>query len=157
MIEMMEACDMVDIPCSGGRFTWHHKCRGNTYVTKKLDKGIADMSWQWNFQNALVEILPRYHSDHNPLLLRCGGTAPPRGPRPFRFEAAWIDHNAYKDVVVEAWRGGNGSPIQSLNLVKNASIIFSKEVFGNIFQNKRRLENRIKGVQRSLEKETPLA
>lgn len=46
----------------------------------------------------------------------------------------------------QAWNGGHGSPIQGLNLVREASISFNKEVFGNIFQRKRTLENRIHGV-----------
>lgn len=152
MINMMEACDMVDLPCTGRRFTWHHRCRSNTYVAKKLDRGLADMTWQWAFQDAYVEVLQRLRSDHNPLLLRCGGPPPPRGPRPFRFEAAWIDHNDYSKVVEDAWIEGNGSPIQGLQLVKEASISFSKEVFGNIFKRKRILENRLRGVQKSLER-----
>lgn len=51
----------------------------------------------------------------------------------------------------QAWNGGHGSPIQGLNLVREASISFNKEVFGNIFQRKRTPDNRIHGVQRSLE------
>lgn len=55
-------------------------------------------------------------------------------------------------MVEETWLGGNGSPIQGLNLVKEAPITFNKEVFGNIFKRKRILENRIRGVRKSLER-----
>lgn len=57
MLDMMDSCDMVDIPWSRGRFTWHHRCRGNTYVAKKLDRGLADMAWQWAFPDVFVEVL----------------------------------------------------------------------------------------------------
>lgn len=142
---MIEACDMIDIPWTGEKFTWHHKCRGNTYVAKRLDRGLADMSWQWVFPDSYVEVLNRIHSDHNPLLLRCGGVPQPRGPRPFRFEAAWIDHDDYQGLVEDAWNRGEGSPIQGLKQVQEASITFNREVFGNIFKRKRILENRLRG------------
>lgn len=98
-----------------------------------------------------MEVLQRFHSDHNPLLLRCGGTPQPRGPRLFRFEATWIDHNDYQSVVEGAWRGGNGCPIPGHQLVKDASISFNKKVFGNIFCREKTQENRIRGVQQRLE------
>lgn len=151
MLAMIEACDMIDIPWTGGKFTWHHKCRGNTYVAKRLDRGLADMSWQWVFPDAYVEVLNRVHSDHNPLLLRCGGVPQPRGPCPFQFEAAWIDHDDYQGLVEDASNRGEGSPIQGHKQVQEASITFNREVFDNIFKRKRILENRLRGVQRSLE------
>lgn len=151
MLDMMEGCHILEIPSTGGKFTWHHKCRGNNYVAKKLDRGLADMNWQWAFPDAYVEILSRFHPDHKPLLLRCGGLPQPRGPRPFRFEAAWIDHDDYQGMVAGAWVGRDGNPIHGLQRVKEASITFNKEVFRNIFKRKRTLKNRIKGVQRNLE------
>lgn len=41
--------------------------------------------------------------------------------------------------------------VQSLHNIKEDSIIFNREVFGNIFASKKRLEARLKGVQRKLE------
>lgn len=40
----------------------------------------------------------------------------------------------------------------ALSNVKKESIKFNKDVFGNIFANKRRLESRLLGIQRALER-----
>lgn len=114
MLDMMEGCHMLEIPSTGGKFTWHHKRRGNNYVAKKLDRGLADMNWQWAFPDAYVEILSRFHSNHKPLLLRCGGLPQPRGPRPFRFEAAWIDHDDY-----QGWQVLGSGEMVTLSTVYN--------------------------------------
>jgi len=102
------------------------------------------------FPEAFVEVLCRFHSDHNPLLLRFGGLPLARGLRPFRFEAAWIDHHDYGALVKNSWHFPNITA--SLNNVKENSIIFNKEVFGNIFQRKKHIENRLKGIQNYLER-----
>nr|KYP69523.1 Putative ribonuclease H protein At1g65750 family [Cajanus cajan] len=51
--------------------------------------GVFQHSRATKFGQLVMEILPRRHSDHNPLLLRCGGFTHLKGVRPFRFEAAW--------------------------------------------------------------------
>ena len=47
--------------------------------------------------------------------------------------------------------GGN-VVVDGLRMVKDDSIIFNKEVFGNIFHRKLLLEARLAGVQKQLEK-----
>nr|ABN06088.1 RNA-directed DNA polymerase; Ribonuclease H, putative [Medicago truncatula] len=91
-------------------------------------------------------------SDHNLILLRFGGLPLTRGPRPFHFEAAWIDHESYSDLVVNAWNSSNHNPTVALNKVREHSIIFNQEVFGNIFKRKRQVERRSKGIQIYLER-----
>ena len=103
------------------------------------------------FPEACMEVLPRVYSDHNPLLLRMSGFPQAHGPKPFRFEAAWVYHEDYHHVVHQAWNKGVNGVVDGLNRVKDASIIFNKEVFGNIFRRKRLLAARIAGVQRQLE------
>lgn len=105
------------------------------------------MSWRLAFPEAFIEILCRLHSDHNPILLRFGGLPLAIGPHPFRFEAAWIDHEDYYDLVTTAWNSSNHNPTTALKNVRESSIIFNQEVFGNIFKRKRQVEKRLKGVQ----------
>jgi hypothetical protein len=105
-----------------------------------------------SFPEAFVEVLCRFLSDHNPLLFRFGGLPLARGPRPFRFKAAWIDHNDYAELVKNSWQSSNHSITASLNKVQEKSIIFNQEVFGNIFQRKKHIENRLKGIQNYLER-----
>lgn len=56
-----------------------------------------------------------------------------------------------------AWDDKRGSPIDALAQVKDQSIVFNKEVFGNIFKRKRNIEARMKGIQRTRERVDSLA
>ncbi|KAK2451629.1 hypothetical protein QL285_010666 [Trifolium repens] len=73
------------------------------------------------------------------------------GPRPFRFEAVWITHPNYQNVVQSAWSKQTPCPIAGLNQVQTDSHDFNRNVFGNIRHQNHILERRIKGIQRSLE------
>ena len=54
-------------------------------------------------------------------------------------------------MVENAWRRDFPNVVNSLDGVRIDSLIFNKEVFGDIFRRKRLLEARIAGIQRSLE------
>ncbi|KEH17172.1 hypothetical protein MTR_0036s0160 [Medicago truncatula] len=118
-----------------------------------LDRSIANVDWSMPFPEAFVEVLCRLHSDHNPLLLRFGGLPLARGPRSFCFKAAWIDQHDYAELVKNSWHFPNITA--SLNKVKENSITFNHEVFGNIFQEKKHMENCLKGIQNYLEELIP--
>lgn len=118
-------------------------------IFKKLDWCFIDSSWRTAFPEAKAEVLYRSSSDHHPILVRCG-PLPSRGPRPFRFEAAWLTHEGYEGLVRDGW-GGDGDVPSKLEAVKDRSLAFNKETFGNIFIRKHDLEARISGVQRKLE------
>jgi hypothetical protein len=148
----MNDCNLLDPTTIGGRYTWHRNHNGLRILSKKLDRGIANINWRFSFPEAFIEVLYRIHSDHNPLLLRFGGLPLARGPRPFRFEAAWIDHEDYADLVTRAWNSSNHNTIVALNKVREDSITFNHDVFGNIFQKKRHIENRLRGIHKYLER-----
>jgi len=95
----MDNCNLLDITTTGGRFTWHHNHNGIRILSKKLDRGLSNVDWRISFPYAFVEVLCRVYSDHNPLLLHFGGLPLARGTRPFQFEAAWIDHKDYENLV----------------------------------------------------------
>jgi hypothetical protein len=151
LLRVMDACHFVDVVTTGSKFTWVRNCVGQRRIFKKLDRGIANLPWQLAFPEAYIEVLCRLHSDHHPLLLRCGKALTRSGPRPFRFEAVWITHPNYQNVVQSAWRKQTLCPIAGLNQVKTDSHDFNRNVFGNIRHQNHILERRIKGIQRSLE------
>ena len=124
---------------------------GRITLLKCLDHVVADLAWKLEFPEACVEVLPRVSSYHNPLLLGCNGFPRVRVPRPFRFEAAWLSHQGSPLVVQKAWNRGSPDVISSLCWVRQDSIKFNKENFGDIFLRKRLLEARLAGVQRNLE------
>lgn len=98
---VLDFCGLLDLNTSGGKFTWHRK-QGYKHMAKRLDRGLANLHWRLAFPEAYIEVLCRLHSDHNPLLLRMGGMPQLRGPKPFRFEAAWMVHEDYQGIVKTA-------------------------------------------------------
>jgi len=148
----MNNSKLLELTTTCGHFTWHRTNNDIRILSKKLDRSIASVDWRVSFPEAFVEVLCRLHSDHNPLLIRFGGIPLARGPRPFHFEAAWIDHNDYADLVKSSWISQNHNITAALAKVQENSITFNQDVSGNIFKRKKHVENRLKGVQSYLER-----
>lgn len=148
---VLDICGLLDMNSIGGRFTWH-RTQGYKHMAKKLDRALVNLQWRLSFPEAFVEVLCRLHSDHNPLLLRLGGIPQARGPKHFRFEATWIMHEEYQGLVQSAWEEKRGKPLEALDQIKNLSLSFNKNVFGDIFRRKRIIEARLRGIQRALER-----
>ncbi|XP_057432499.1 uncharacterized protein LOC130725245 [Lotus japonicus] len=70
---------------------------------------------------------------------------------PFHFLAAWAEHSQFETLVENSWRTGEENISLKLNRIREASQVFNKEVFGNIFRRKRHIEGRLRGVQRELD------
>ena len=98
----------------------------------------------------MVDVLCWVHSYHNPLLVRCG-TRLLTGARPFHFQECWNRHLVYHPLVHRAWneevRGVSFKPER----VKEESMIFNREVFGNTFSKKRLLNAKRCGIQKQIE------
>lgn len=71
--------------------------------------------------------------------------------RPFRFEAAWLCHPGFREMLVSSW-SGELSTQQALEGLKLKLQKCNKEVFGNIQQRKDKLVHEIQAVQDLLER-----
>lgn len=71
--------------------------------------------------------------------------------RPFRFEAAWLKHEGFKDLLSASWNREMRTP-EALALLKVKLKKWNKEVFGDLKQRKEKLMNDIKGIQEELER-----
>ncbi|KAA3472428.1 reverse transcriptase [Gossypium australe] len=93
---------------------------------------------------------PRLNSDHAPLLIRLNGNPPPASElRPFRFQAAWLQHPTFNAFVHEKW-SNNNHITEALEAMGKQCLTWNKSIFENIFARKKRLEARIEGIQRIL-------
>jgi hypothetical protein len=72
LLRVMDECHFVDVVTTSNKFTWARNCAGQRRISKRLDRGIANLPWQLTFPDAYIEVLGRFHLDHHPLLLRCG-------------------------------------------------------------------------------------
>ena len=85
-------CELVDPPLRNAPFTLSNM--QESPVCKILDRFLYSNEWEQFFPQSLQEVLPRWTSDHWPIVL---GTNPFKwGPTPFRFENMWLQHPSFK-------------------------------------------------------------
>ncbi|KAH9697020.1 reverse transcriptase domain-containing protein [Citrus sinensis] len=137
---------IFDLKFKGPRFTWS---RGLLF--KRLDKALCNSDWLIKFMANSVLHLPKVASDHRPMLV-CFEKAASRhqGTRPFRFLAPWLTHEHFNSFVKKVWDPQAHYSAAASHFVQ-AIQEWNREVFGNIFQRKRRLMARINGIQAALE------
>nr|XP_023872064.1 uncharacterized protein LOC111984679 [Quercus suber]POE86237.1 hypothetical protein CFP56_07045 [Quercus suber] len=99
--ELMFEFGAIDLGYSGSKFTWAKGRWGNASIKRRLDRGIANISWRLAFPKAAISHLGAIKSDHTPILL---DTNPDEdfAHRPFRFEVAWLRDNSCVPVIERA-------------------------------------------------------
>ncbi len=91
--------------------------------------------------------LARMKSDHCSILVKFHPSS--RGPRknlPFRFQAMWLNHEKFLDMVSEQWNNYHGDLLFKTSRVASTLVDWNKNVFGNIFKQKRIVSARICGI-----------
>ena len=134
---------------TGSRFTWTRRKSTNTFKGARIDRALCNMDWRFMFESTSVIHLPKLHSDHSPLLVKLQvPQAIPQHP-PFRFQAAWLTHPNFDDVIRRNWK--ESIPFsQNISRLTTALYDWNNDKFGNVFKRKRNLWARLGGVQRKL-------
>ncbi|KAI9072462.1 hypothetical protein K1719_045574 [Acacia pycnantha] len=145
--EWIQNCGLVDVKAKGPFYTCEGpKWEGLDRVYKRLDRCLCNVSWLEKFQNAETRILPRVCSDHHPLFINLLESARNTEGRRFRFEAMWKMHEHFNEVVQQSWKGEEEVHMKLETLQKDL-VVWNKEVFGQVEGRKRRLLNRLNGIQ----------
>lgn len=144
----LSTSELVDLGYEGTTFTW---CRGrgfNNLKMARLDRALCSTNWRMAFSEAKVIRPVRLHSDHIPVIIdmRPHKSTPKLG---FRFQLAWIPHKGFSDVVKHNWQKGV-SIIEAAKGIGGSLSEWNRNVFGNIFAEKKILLKRLKGVHRVL-------
>nr|KYP46734.1 Retrovirus-related Pol polyprotein LINE-1 [Cajanus cajan] len=138
-------CQLVDLGFNGAPFTWR---RGNLF--ERLDRALASYDWRVLFPEALISHFNPLKSDHCPILLRLRPDQPMRhSRRPFRFEAAWLTHEDFPNIIQNGWNAKDNW-IQRIGHTKKILMDWNKSSFGNVFYAKQRLLRRLNGIAREL-------
>lgn len=60
--------NLMEIPSKGNFFTWFNGRKGNAVVERKLDNAFCNVDWCTKSFNMSSFVLPRFRSDHHPIL-----------------------------------------------------------------------------------------
>jgi exonuclease III len=132
---------LVDMPMSGGNFTWTNNREVSSM--SRLDRFLFTSDWDEGFVNICQKRLIRLNSDHFPVLLECGVIR--RERRPFRFENMWLRAEGFGDQVKSWWDSYSVTSTPSyvfaykLKALKADLKIWNATEFGHISMQKQQL------------------
>lgn len=149
---LIQTLKLIDVCTDNGTYTWNNKRLGSQAVASKLDRFLLSESivTSGGIYNALM--IPSVGSDHWPISLSWQGLGNQVG-KPFRFEHCWFEDPNFKSKVKDLWSESTSQKgncmyrfQQRLKSLKNKLKIWNKEEFGNIFEDKSRLESQLQKV-----------
>ena len=92
------------------------------------------VEWLAKLPSIRISLLKRNISDHCPLLLQPNSSD--WGPRPFKFQDAWVSHKRFTAIIEASWNNASGKSLMAkLKNVKINLKTWNAEVFGNIDSN----------------------
>lgn len=92
---------LIDLGYRGPAYTWcNNQYKGNL-IMQRLDRVLATAPWTALHPAAAVYHLPRFNSDHHPILLRTS-PPPPRIQKKFKTENWWLLHPQFEEVCKQA-------------------------------------------------------
>ncbi|KAL8459116.1 hypothetical protein ACS0TY_036548 [Phlomoides rotata] len=156
--------NIQDLGSTGNDFTWTNGRSGQNNIQVRLDRALATSSWSLWFPEARVTHLPRYKSDHSPILVECEGQKVQRGARKrkkqklFRFKKMWLEKEACGDIVARGWDQGN-TQITFPERTKSCGDYlraWDEITFGNISKKIKKLKKELESLQDQIQSEETL-
>ncbi|XP_042019069.1 uncharacterized protein LOC121766903 [Salvia splendens] len=149
--EAIEDCRLIDPGFDGSDYTW-----AKNGLLERLDRVLVNEPWTRLFEAIRVTKLPRFASDHGPVLVRCKMKTTPEGGKAFRFQNIWTRHEEFRNLVHEDWEAPTEAEglinLQiKLSRIKKTLKRWNKEIFGNIHANLRASEESIATAQADFE------
>ncbi|KAL8159489.1 hypothetical protein V2J09_001026 [Rumex salicifolius] len=104
-LEIVNMNGMIKLGYSGTDFTWSKGRTSSCLISKRLDRVITNAEGIMAWPAARVAHLANFFSDHCPLMLSVDPKLDLDKSRwPFRFEAAWLQHQTFRPLMQEKWR-----------------------------------------------------
>ncbi|KAJ4755626.1 DNAse I-like superfamily protein [Rhynchospora pubera] len=98
---MVHRAGLHDLGYSGPAYTWTNHQPKNTLIRQRLDRALANALWVTRFRHARVLHLPKFNSDHAPILLTLDA-ARKQVQKSFRVENWWLLHSDFAQVCSDA-------------------------------------------------------
>ncbi|KAF9624409.1 hypothetical protein IFM89_011334 [Coptis chinensis] len=150
-LDMIAACELIDLGFIGNIFTWTNKQVGRRRIWERLDRTLVNASWILHFVNTKVYHHMSMTSDHKLLVIKICNESN-HLPRPFRFEAMWLQDRSCTEQVQLAFEVDTvGSPSFTLcNKLKQCQKNlkwWNKNIFGLLDTKMQDAHHRLEQIQ----------
>ncbi|XP_042962710.1 uncharacterized protein LOC122296986 [Carya illinoinensis] len=153
------SCGLLDMPSCGNSLSWCNGHSGRSRHWARLDRCLFNTAALDAFPGANMEYLARTSSDHAPMAVSLENQLIRYGFPSFKFQQMWVSHAQFFDCVSHSWNGDDvgGSPlymlVTKLKRLKIALRTWNNHTFGKTVSHIAALEDRIKGLEASLQTE----
>ncbi|KAL4353918.1 hypothetical protein GQ457_06G009460 [Hibiscus cannabinus] len=149
--EFLDQTYLMEIPSSGGSFTWSNQQSNDEAILEKLDRVLSSLEWNFVFPKAISIIDIAIVSDHSPIVLMTNGVDK-KAKRDFKFESRWQMEEECPQMVKEEWENTDNGPSRGTFRVKlrRTRVKLSKwnrEKFGSSKRLAQNIMNQIKELQ----------
>ncbi|XP_060202506.1 uncharacterized protein LOC132630946 [Lycium barbarum] len=144
----IQSCGLIDVGFNGSKFTWWNGRTEEDCIFKRLDRILVNQQVLDILPSTAVTRMIRHGSDHAPLHLESNSNAQ-HIVKSFKFLNFWTKHHTFMEVVKENWTVDLcGNPFyvfhHKLKKLKKALVQWSRNTYGNIFQQIATIEDTIK-------------
>ncbi|KAF7812949.1 reverse transcriptase [Senna tora] len=129
--------DMIDMGFKGSLYTWSNGRAENRNVKERLDRSLCNLSCRMAFPRAQVFHLPFLCFDHCPIVLNLN-YVDIKTPKVFKFEAIWIKHPDYPDLIKDSWLALNENAssmplplVENLDMCRSSLVKWSSKALPN--------------------------
>lgn len=139
----LDNCSLIDLGFEGHPFTWTNKRELEENIQCRLDRAVATEEFISRFSPIRVLHLPRYGSDHAPILIDLESdfmNAHKKRTRLFRFEEAWTKEANSEDTIRNVWNGGGFNLPGRINGMQHLGSSFEGMNMGSIKKEIKRIE-----------------
>eukprot|EP00253_Pinus_taeda_P003838 PITA_03838 len=154
--DMIDGLRLVDLPTINGVYTWNNRRGGKNQIASRLDRFLVSEMIMNRDVFIEAKIMPSLGSDPWSIRLEVDIKAN-LGKKPFRFEAFWLRHPEFLEKMEEWWtqstvqgKGKMHTFQLKLKELKGRIKKWNKEEFGNIMEEKQKLEEEMEALQQRI-------